>query len=64
MDKDLLNNIIKKFLLRYFFILRSASRGWSVRYIGDNQFTFYKSKRDAKKKSTKNFIRSFQYEII
>ena len=64
MDREILNNIIKKFLLTYFFILRATSKGWSVRYIGGNQFTFSKSKKHTKKESVENFINKFQYELI
>ena len=63
MDTSLLNNIIKKFLLRYFFILNAAAQGWTIRYIGGDQFKFYKTK-NKKIKSIKNFINQFRYELV
>jgi hypothetical protein len=64
MDNSLLNNIIKKFLLRYFFILKAVSEGWSVRYLGSDEFKFYKSKKITKIKSINKFIKQFSYELI
>jgi hypothetical protein len=64
MENYLLNNIIKKFLLRYFFILKAASEGWSVRYLGCDEFKFYKSRKLTKIKSINKFINQFSYELI
>lgn len=58
--------LIKKFLVMYFFILKAASDGWSVRYIGGNQFTFLKGKQDKQNfipLKTKDFIDNFHYKL-
>jgi len=34
-------NFLLNFLIKYFFILQAASRGWRVCYIGGDQFEFY-----------------------
>lgn len=33
--------IIIDFLKKYFFILKAASDGWRISYIGGNQYKFY-----------------------
>jgi hypothetical protein len=40
-----ISKIILKFLTKYFFILKAASNGWRVKYIGGNKYEFYKSKK-------------------
>lgn len=35
-----IRNIILTFLYKYFFILKAASDGWCITYIGGNQFKF------------------------
>lgn len=54
---------ILSFLSKYFFILKAASEGWRICYIGGNQFEFYKkaclqipSKTDFLKRYTINII--------
>jgi hypothetical protein len=64
MNTLLLNNIIEKFLLRYFFILKAASKGWNIRYTGGNEFVFYKPKKLSKIKSINKFINQFRYELV
>lgn len=65
MNTFLLNNIIKKFLLRFFFILNAASNGWGIRYVGGDEFIFYKSKNKITElKSINNFINNFRYNLI
>lgn len=34
-------DIILSFLNKFFFILKAASEGWRVAYVGGNQFKFY-----------------------
>lgn len=41
----LINKIILNFLTKYLFILKAASDGWRIKYIGGNNYEFYKSKK-------------------
>lgn len=36
-----ITNIVRKFLHKFFFILKAASDGWRISYIGADQFNFY-----------------------
>lgn len=40
-----INKLIFDFLTKYLFILKAASDGWRIRYIGGNTYEFYKSKK-------------------
>lgn len=51
--------LIRRFLIMYFFILKAASEGWNVRYKGDNKFTFLKNKRSTIPYDTTNFINKY-----
>jgi hypothetical protein len=35
-----IKNIILTFLYKYFFILKAASDGWCISYVGGNRFKF------------------------
>lgn len=37
------NDMILSFLNKFFFILKAASEGWRIAYIGGNKFKFYNS---------------------
>jgi hypothetical protein len=55
--------LIKKFLLMYFFILKAASDGWAVRYNGNNEFTFSKGKEKIIPSETADFLSKFNYNL-
>ena len=65
MNAYLLNNTIKKFLLRFFFIINAASNGWGIRYVGGDEFVFYKSKNKLKSiNSINNFIEFILFSLF
>ena len=55
--------LIQKFLVMYFFILKAASNGWCVRYIGGNKFTFSKDKKNLIPLESCEFIDNFFYKL-
>ena len=59
------NNLIIKFLEKYFFILKAASDGWRITYNGGNKFCFHKSIEEISAKellSKENFIQ--RYKVV
>lgn len=60
-------HLLISFLRKFFFILKAASDGWCVRYIGGNKFQFRYSHYDILKKlkftpSTEQFINTYVYK--
>jgi hypothetical protein len=57
MLSELLSNFIDKFL----FLLKAASDGWIVKYLGGNYYEIYKPNNTTKKKlSTEQFIEKYK----
>lgn len=51
---------ILKFICKFFFILKAASEGWIVNYIGGDKFEFYKNKNKKLVNNTLNeFIKNY-----
>ncbi len=57
-----IRDLIMSFLHRYFFILKAASDGWRVIYIGGNQYRFHKP--NAQAKSSLDFIRKYKMRLV
>ena len=64
-------NLIKNFLEKFFFILKAASDGWRISYIGGNKFCFYKNLNTISCKDVidnkfirKNFIKKYKFGIF
>lgn len=55
---------IIKFLYKYMFILKAASDGWRIRYIGGNSFKFYNKRSQTPKVSIEDFMKKYQYTLI
>lgn len=53
---------ILNFLTKYLFILKAAADGWRVKYIGGNQYEFYKSKKNII--SCKHFLYKYKPDFI
>lgn len=52
----IIDKLILDFLTKYLFILKAASYGWRVKYIGGDNYKFYKSHRHSLCKSKKSFL--------
>ena len=50
---------VQKFIAKFFFILKAAADGWIVRYIGGDQFEFYKKKTKQSVSSTGEFLQAY-----
>lgn len=57
-----ISKLILKFLTKYFFILKAASNGWRVKYIGGNKYEFYKSKKNTI--SCTNFLSLYKPDFV
>jgi hypothetical protein len=53
-----LQKLIITFLEKYFFILKAASDGWRIVYVGGNQFKFINT-RTLKNKNTRLYTNCF-----
>jgi hypothetical protein len=58
----LINKIILNFLTKYLFILKAASDGWRIKYIGGNNYEFYKSKKY--KISCSEFLSKYKTDFL
>lgn len=56
-------NIILSFLRKFFFILKAASDGWIIKYIGANQFEFRYIKFSSNP-SVKEFLKHYIYKPL
>lgn len=57
-----INKLIFDFLTKYLFILKAASDGWRIRYIGGNTYEFYKSKKHTV--SCTDFLSKYRPEFL
>jgi len=51
---------IVRFLYKYLFILKAASDGWRVKYIGGDNFKFYNKHNGGKVDTVEEFICKYQ----
>lgn len=53
-----------KFLCKYFLVLKAASDGWIVKYVGGDVFEFYKSYTKTDVMSPTRFLEVYQCKDI
>lgn len=61
------NDILVSFLNKFFFILKAASEGWRIAYLGGNKFKFYSTISRATKLKTLHsldFVKKYYNSII
>lgn len=56
--------LILSFLYKYFFILKAASDGWKIRYVGGDQFQFLTKVKYFKNTETEYFIRKYSSSLL
>jgi hypothetical protein len=52
---------IIRFLYKYMFILKAASDGWRIKYIGGDSFKFYNKRTVDTVQSIEDFISKYKY---
>jgi len=57
-----INKLIVDFLTKYLFILKAASDGWRIKFIGGNNYVFYKSKKHII--SCSDFLSKYKYNFL
>lgn len=55
---------LQKFLKKYFFILRAASEGWAIIYIGNDIFVFKNKLKNCKTHNIESFISRYQHSLF
>ena len=54
-------NILSQFIEKFLFLLKAASDGWIVKYLGGNYYEIYKPNNSKKKQlSTDEFIQKYK----
>lgn len=62
--KVYIKNMILTFLCKFFFILKAASDGWCINYIGGNKFTFMDSLKNKRLISEDNFLNIYKNKFL
>lgn len=55
---------IIRFLYKYMFILKAASDGWRIKYIGGDSFKFYNKRTANTVQSIEDFIYKYTTRLI
>lgn len=55
---------IIRFLYKYMFILKAASDGWRIKYIGGDSFKFYNKRTHNNVQSVEDFVYNYNNKLF